>query len=262
MNIIQKQLEPFALLIEAQDKNICVEEFEQNKLLSLFREHKLVVLRNFIPFESSEDFAQYCTRWGEIAEWPFGQVLELKEHKDPKDHIFDHSYVPLHWDGMYRPQVPEMQIFQCVQAPDPEQGGRTTFSHTMKALANTQPEELELWKQITGTYKRKMEFYHSETIAPIIAEHPIEDFSVIRYCEPPLEGDDSFINHPDLEFTGATKEQLKIFQKSLKKSLYHPNSFYAHTWKTGDIVFSDNHCLLHGREAFKKTLLAICGKFM
>ncbi|MCB0417979.1 MAG: TauD/TfdA family dioxygenase, partial [Bdellovibrionales bacterium] len=29
-----------------------------------------------------------------------------------------------------------------------------------------------------------------------------------------------------------------------------PANFYAHEWKTGDVVLSDNHTLLHGREAF------------
>lgn len=48
--------------------------------------------------------------------WPFGAVLDVKEHADTKDHIFDNSYVPLHWDGMYKPTIPEFQLFHCVSA--------------------------------------------------------------------------------------------------------------------------------------------------
>lgn len=54
--------------------------------------------------------------------WPFGAILDVKEHADTKDHIFDNSYVPLHWDGMYKPTIPEFQLFHCVSAPGQDQG--------------------------------------------------------------------------------------------------------------------------------------------
>ena len=95
-----------------------------------------------------------------------------------------------------------------------------------------------------------MEFYDSKTVSPVITRHPRRDFSVIRYNEPPSEENGHFVNPPTLEFTGVGAEELVEFHRSLKESLYAPTNYYAHEWRTGDIVVSDNFSLLHGREAF------------
>lgn len=238
-------LKPFGVLIEPKDSND-VRDLAIENLRELFSREHLLVLRGFRTFQTAEEFSQYCERIGEISLWPFGKVLELSEQKNPEDHIFDNTYVPLHWDGMYRPQVPEFQIFHCVSAPRGDEGGRTTFSNTAMALERVSPEARNAWAKVTGLYERKMEFYHSKTVAPIITEHPVKGFPVIRYCEPPREGDANFVNHPTLEFSGVSEN----FHESLREALYHPKNFYAHAWQTGDVVISDNYTLLHGREAF------------
>lgn len=250
MNFKIMSLNPFGVLLEALNSNDEIGQVEINKLRELFHKYHLVVLRGFRTFQNAEDFSNYCTRFGEISIWPFGKVLELIEQKNPADHIFDHNYVPLHWDGMYRPQVPEFQIFHCASAPQNNQGGRTTFSNTAIALAQTSSGDRELWNQVTGVYFRKMEFYESKTIAPIITKHPTFNYEVIRFCEPPLEGDKTFINHPNFEFKGLLESEITGFQKNLREALYSPHNFYAHAWQTGDVVIADNYTLLHGREAF------------
>jgi alpha-ketoglutarate-dependent taurine dioxygenase len=95
-----------------------------------------------------------------------------------------------------------------------------------------------------------MEYYDSKTVAPIIAEHPVKGFSVIRYNEPPRRGDRHFINHPALAFQGVAEDEIDDFHRTLREALYAPESFYAHAWCTGDILISDNYTLLHGRERF------------
>jgi alpha-ketoglutarate-dependent taurine dioxygenase len=244
------EVKPFGVLLEARrEAEVGVVSIAQ--LRELTRQHHLVVLRGFSAIGGAEAFADYCHRWGEISVWPFGKVLELVEHENPKDHIFDNNYVPLHWDGMYRPQVPEFQIFQCVSAPRGDHGGRTTFSNTTIALARVAPRLRELWSRVTGSYHRKMEFYESHTVAPIITPHPVKGFPVIRYNEPPRVGDDTFVNHPTLVFTGIP-EDVTDFHLRLREALYAPENYYAHSWQTGDIVISDNYTLLHGREAFSR----------
>lgn len=243
-------LNPFGLLVEPHYPNADLNDVDVELLRELFWREHLLVFRGFRKFQGPEDFSSYCERWGEISIWPFGKVLELTEHESPEDHIFDNNYVPLHWDGMYRPQVPEYQIFNCVQAPLPGQGGRTTFSNTILALENAPVEALSMWSQVTGHYQRKMEFYESKSISPIITTHPRKGFSVIRYNEPPDEVRGHFLNPPNLEFTGVSCEDLPAFHQSLKSALYSPTSFYAHAWVEGDLVIADNYTLLHGREAF------------
>lgn len=250
MNLKMTHLNPFGLLIEPKNSTDDIRSIDIEALRKLFNRDHLIVLRGFRSFRSAETFAEYCSLWGEISLWPFGRVLELIEQKQPTDHIFDHNYVPLHWDGMYRPQVPEYQIFHCVNAPGHDQGGRTTFSHTGLVLERASAQTRALWARVTGTYSRKMEFYHSKTAAPIITIHPVKGFPVIRYCEPPQEDDKNFVNHPTIAFEGIAANDATAFHRGLRETLYAPENFYAHSWQSGDVVIADNHTLLHGREAF------------
>lgn len=244
------QMNPFGVMIESTEANQDVLNIDVEELRLLFQKEHLVALRGFQTFKDAEEFSKYCEIWGEIGIWPFGKVLELVEQENPKDHIFDHNYVPLHWDGMYRPQVPEYQIFHCVRAPLSGQGGRTTFSNTVLALKSVSSHLRSMWSQVTGIYQRKMEFYNSKTVSPVITPHPRNGFSVIRYNEPPSSEKGDFVNPPDLKFTGLCNEELEIFHQSLKEALYAPAHFYVHEWQTGDVVIADNFTLLHGREAF------------
>lgn len=250
MKYKKTQINPFGILIESDDPTQGIHELNVEELRQIFRREHLIALRGFRTFKGADDFAKYCELFGEISVWPFGKVLELVEHENPKDHIFDNNYVPLHWDGMYRPQVPEYQIFHCVRAPSPGQGGRTTFSNTILALENASLELRNLWKKVTGIYQRKMEFYQSKTVSPIITQHPYKNFSVIRYNEPPSDEKGHFLNPPDLEFTGLTDREREVFHLGLKKALYSPSCFYAHEWQAGDVIIADNFSLLHGREEF------------
>jgi alpha-ketoglutarate-dependent taurine dioxygenase len=242
-------IKPFGMLIEPTSVH-SMSDLNIEHLRQLFWQEQLLVLRGFDTFKNSEDFAHYCESWGEISLWPFGKVLELIEQDNPKDHIFDNSYIPLHWDGMYRPQVPEFQIFHCVTPPLSGQGGRTTFSNTLLVLKHASAETKALWDKVTGIYQRTMEFYNSKTKSPIINRHPYQSCSVIRYNEPHSEDKGPFVNPPMLEFTGISDKELNAFHYSLKNALYHPNNFYAHAWCQGDVVIADNFSLLHGREAF------------
>ena len=241
---------PFGAVIRAKNEQQHVRDIDINKLKEIFQQEQLIVLRGFQTFVSADEFSGYCEQWGEVSLWPFGKVLELIEQEDPEDHIFDNSYVPLHWDGMYRPQVPEYQIFHCVNAPKSEQGGRTTFSNTKLALSHCSEDTKKTWETLTGTYQRKMEFYNSKTVSPLITKHPTRDFSVIRYNEPPGFSNETFINPPDIEISGADDKESKEIHVSIREALYNPQNFYAHEWKTGDVVIADNFSLLHGREGF------------
>ncbi|MCF6765564.1 TauD/TfdA family dioxygenase [Thiotrichales bacterium 19S3-7] len=243
-------LNPFGLLLEAHSENIKVTDIESEFLKDLFEKNQLLVLRNFEMFHTTDDFSNYCQRWGEISLWPFGKVLDLIEHDNPQDHIFDHSYVPLHWDGMYRPQIPEYQIFRCLKAPELDQGGKTIFSNTISALHHASSSDKELWQTAIGTYHRQMEFYHSKTISPVITKHPYKNSSIIRYNELVNDNKGEFINRPNASFSGIEKDKLNEFHQSLTRALYDPKNCYAHQWQENDIVIADNFSLLHGREAF------------
>lgn len=250
MKFRTSRIQPFGLLVEPYSDQEELQDIEVEQLRSLFWQEQLLVLRGFKSLANAEEFVNYAEQWGEISVWPFGKVLELVEQDNPQDHIFDNHYIPMHWDGMYRPQVPEYQMFHCVKAPLPEQGGSTTFSNTLLALKNATSSERALWEKVTGRYKRKMEFYDSTTVSPVVTKHPYKEFSVIRYNEPPRDDKKPFLNPPGLEFTGLSERELEDFHQSLQQALYAPANFYAHSWQAGDIVIADNFCLLHGRQAY------------
>ncbi|MFF4223666.1 TauD/TfdA dioxygenase family protein [Streptomyces abikoensis] len=241
---------PFGVAIQAPEPGAHVRDLAVDPLRALVREHGVLLLRGFDTFGTPEELSAYCERWGEPSVWPFGTVLDLVEKERPEDHIFDSSYMPMHWDGMYREQIPEFQIFQCVHAPGAGDGGETTFSDTAAVLRNTDPATVEKWSRVTGTYQRTMEFYDSVTVSPLVTTHPHSGTPVIRYNEPTATDDAGFVNHPDLRFTGLPEEDLAEAHRTLRAALYDPAHLYAHSWRTGDLVVTDNYSLLHGRNAF------------
>lgn len=244
-------LEPFGLAIHAIDRGRPLNELSVAPLRALVREHRLLLLRDFVGFAEPAELSAYGERWGQLSVWPFGTVLELVQQPDPADHIFDHSHMPMHWDGMYREHIPEFQIFQCVHAPGEGNGGETTFSDTAAVLAHADPATRALWSRATGTYHRTMEYYDSTCVSPVVTVHPVHGTPVIRYNEPTAEAGETFVNHPDLTFSGlADESELAELHRGLRAALYDPSHLYTHAWRTGDLVVTDNHTLLHGRNAF------------
>ncbi|CAM1372418.1 Pyoverdine biosynthesis protein PvcB [Tenacibaculum litopenaei] len=252
MNVKLTKLKPFGLLVEPVEVNTVITSVNKEYVERLIDTEHLVVLRGFKSFRDSDDFVSYCEEFSAISVWPFGKVLELVVHETPKDHIFDNSYIPLHWDGMYRSQVPATQVFHCVSAPGKEHRGGTTFVNTKQVLEKLPENYVSSLSDISCTYTRKMEYYDSKTQAPLITKHPDKEYDVIRYCEPPTSNDASFINHPGFELSGVPKEDTTQFVEGLNAILYADDNLYTHRWETGDVVFSDNHTLLHGRESFTK----------
>lgn len=252
MSIEKTFLKPFGVMLEAGVEGGSLTEISSNELRELFNEHQIVVLRNFADIKTQNELIEFSEQWGQVSLWPFGKVLELTQQENPQDHIFDNSYVPLHWDGMYREEIPEFQIFQCVYAPKENKGGRTTFSHTPLALKTVSESTRALWQKATGHYQRKMEFYDSEVSSAVITPHPFKNYNVIRYNETVTSDKaEGFINHPQQHFSGIETNEVDDLHNSLRSALYSEDCLYSHEWRTGDIVIADNLTLLHGREAFE-----------
>ncbi|MEO0335839.1 MAG: TauD/TfdA family dioxygenase [Pseudomonadota bacterium] len=245
-----EKVKPFGAILQSDNAGASIHNLDAAELRSLLRENQLLVLRGFASVPNRKCLIQFSQSLGEISMWPFGEVLELVEQRSPEDHIFDNNYVPLHWDGMYRPHVPEIQVFQCVRAPEESHGGETTFSNTRMVLERMTKAEVSSLRAVSAYYERNMEYYQSKTLAPIVNSHPEFGFDVIRYCEPPETGDKSFINHPGFELRGLDRDNVTEFQQKLKEELYFEENFYAHKWQTDDVVLSDNYTLLHGRNKF------------
>ena len=241
---------PFGSLVTPQEKHTPLHTIAIDELRDLVRTAHLIILRGFAAFADTPQFSHYCTQWGKISLWPFGEVLELKVHEQPQDHIFAADYVPLHWDGMYRPTIPEYQIFHCVTAPLADQGGQTCFVNTRQVLAHASKAQLSQWSDITIEYERSMAFYSSRCLSPLITAHPHRDYAVLRYNEPHAPTQGPLINPPHVHFVDLDSAQQAIVSQDLRRILYDPRFLYTHQWADGDVVIADNFTLLHGRHAF------------
>ncbi len=225
---------PFGLLIEPARNAQPVQSLAIEALRELARRHGVLILRGFESgFTDPERLTRYGEEWGEIMMWPFGAVLDVKEHENATDHIFDSSYVPLHWDGMYKPTLPEFQLFHCVHAPAADEGGRTTFINTRQLLTELDGERLARWERVHITYRiKQVVHYGGQVRSPLLVPHPVSGETVLRYNEPPREGV-RFLNQHALEIEGVAPAEQAAFLQDLHQRLYDPRYFYAHQWQGG-----------------------------
>jgi len=243
-------MQPFGLLVVAREHGHPIQSLPPAWFKERIREHRLLLLRGFAPFPTPEGLSDYCATWGELMLWPFGSVLELVEHPDPTDHIFDSSCVPYHWDGMYTKQLPAYQFFHCVNAIDASDGGRTIFCDGSRIWADADPVLRERWKNIVVTYTiEKVAHYGGQVTAPLVCSHPVDGSPVLRFNEPPPMRI-RFLNRPSLRFEGLSPDAVDAFVEEMRALLYSQRYMYSHEWKTNDMVIADNYVLLHGRTAF------------
>lgn len=248
-SVLAEDIVPFGKIIHASTARAAdARQIPVPTVRELVREHHILVLRGFDLF-TQEELAGYAGMWGQVLAWPFGRVLELVEHEHPVDHVFDHSWMPFHWDGAFVEQIPEFQIFQCV-SPGDGTGGRTVFCDTTRVLGGADPATRELWEKVTVTYRiANRSHYGGTAVSPIIVPHPDRGFPTMRYAEPVPE-DIEFQNRHSVEFDGVPPDRVDEIAQKLREALYDRRCRYAHSWETGDVVITDNYTLLHGREPY------------
>ncbi len=244
---------PFGIIITPTCPNVTIDELDVNELKDLVRQHALVIIRGFVnQFQNRSLLINFAGKWGEIMMWPFGEILDIKYDPQTNDHIFDNSYVPLHWDGMYKPAIPELQIFYCLSSPNENSQGGTTFTHTTKLLNTINEELVNQWEKINVTYSiKQVVHYGGKVTSPLITTHPDLGTRILRYNEP-VRSDGTFLNQHQLQYHNIEPEKQAGFEKNLLELLYDKRFYYAHQWQQNDIVIADNFSLLHGRESFTR----------
>jgi alpha-ketoglutarate-dependent taurine dioxygenase len=244
-------LAPFALLVRPDAGPVPLEGLPIERLRPLLLQHRLLVLRGFSPCADKDGWASYCRRWGPLLEWDFGFVFEVVEHAAPKNYLFTSGSVPYHWDGAFARQVPWLQMFQCVEAPGEGQGGETLFCDTARVCADASPEDRERWQNVEIEYAtEKVAHYGGKIRAALVARHPLTGETTLRFNEP-ANAATVRLNTPELVVHGLPPEQVEGFLNDMQKRLYDPRNAYAHAWRPGDVVITDNHVLLHGRAPYR-----------
>lgn len=240
-----QELSPFGLLISAAAPEADLRTLPVGLLRDLIGQHLVLVLRGFAPL-GDDALPGYCRRFGEILEWEFGAVNELRVKEDAKNYLYTNRAVPFHWDGAFVGRVPSYIFFYCQQATRPESGGETLFCNTYRLIELAGHAQLERWQQISITYStEKVVHYGGSFRSPLLTKHPHNGRTVLRYAEPVED-----LNPVHLAIEGVATEEQPRFLADMHARLNDARCCYAHEWVSGDVVFADNHALLHGRRAF------------
>ncbi|MFG2177933.1 TauD/TfdA dioxygenase family protein [Streptomyces abikoensis] len=226
------ELAPFGVLLRPGSLGHDLRELPVDTLRRLVRRHRLLVLRGFAGCVGDGELAEWASAWGRACE-----VLDTDEK----------GRVPLHWDGLFAPRVPEFQILDCVSASEGGQAGRTLYCDTVRLLADADAMVgAGSWQGVTVTYRVPG---GQRAACPLVVPHPRDGAPTLRFHEPPHEDDPDLLDRPSHQFDGIDAPAVPALLDGLRAALHDPRYLYAHAWRTGDVVVADNHALLHGREA-------------
>ncbi|GAA4703925.1 TauD/TfdA dioxygenase family protein [Phytohabitans rumicis] len=243
---------PFGLLVEARTGDARLDELPAKLLLDKAREHRLLLLRGFVPFADARQLTAFGEYLGDVPIWSFGPILELVEHEHPADGVFGNNWLPFHWDGMFLDRIPEFQVFQCIYAPGDGQGGRTVFSDTTLVLADLPADSRSVWEATEVVYTvAKKAHYGGLVRSPLVVPHPDRSFPTLRYHEP-VPAEMAYPNPVTLRYEGIRPDEVPRVEQTVREALYHPRHAYTHDWHTGDVVIADNYTLLHARESYTR----------
>lgn len=238
-------LEPFGLAVVSARGGAHPGGIPSPRLKEWVARHGVVVARGFAALEGGA-LPEFGGRFGEVLGWDFGQVNELRVDAGARNYLYTSRAVPFHWDGAFVGRVPRYILFQCEAAPPRGAGGETLFCDTRRLLERAAPHEREAWGRVVVTYStEKIVHYGGTFSSPLLARHPIGGEQVLRYAEPVSD-----LNPVRLEIEGLEGQTVEAFVRGMHRRLRDPAACYAHRWRAGDILFADNHALLHGRHAF------------
>lgn len=240
-----EQLQPFGLVVRPVSPGTNLLELPTSLLQQWIDEHRFVVLKGFAPLNGAA-LPDFCRGLGELLEWEFGAVNDLRVDPKTKNYLYTNRAVPFHWDGAFLSRSPHYIFFHCDAAPDAQAGGETLFCDTVRLLAQAPSELQKLWQHVAITYTtEKIVHYGGRFSSPLLSSHPTLGFRVLRYAEPVED-----LNPVQLEIDGISKEQQPGFIADMHRRLNDENCCHAYAWESGDVVIADNFALLHGRRAF------------
>jgi alpha-ketoglutarate-dependent taurine dioxygenase len=243
----QSPQSPFGLVISAERKT-ALAETSSALITDLVNSHRLVVLRN-ISTPTDEEMIRFAKSLGEVLEWEFGAINELKMDPSAKNYLYTESAVPMHWDGAFLGKIPRFIFFHCTVAPAADSGGETIFCDTTRVLKDIAPEELLAWRRVSITYStEKVVHYGGQFQSPLLGKHPETGAEIIRYAEPVRD-----LNPVRLDIDGFDEQASEALIERMRSLLYAPSACYSHQWQDGDILIADNNACLHGRRAILKS---------
>lgn len=243
------QIKPFGLIAEATMPDMTLLDIPKEEIVTLINEFQLIIFRNFNTL-ADDDYCDFAKQFGNLLAWEFGDILELKIHENPANHIFNAGRVELHWDGCYLDVEPHYNLFQCVNSSDNDSGGKTLFVNAINFWEKSTPKQKELWDSVTVEYSTEKKAHYGGSLkSALFPVNPYNGKKVLRYIEA-FNEDSQHINATKVAVEGYSPSESDAFLRELNYRVYQKEVMYEHTWKTGDFLMADNSNLLHGRSRF------------
>jgi len=227
-----------------------------------------LLLQGFTMEVKKEVFRAKAKQLGEIQQWPFGDIIEIRENIDLNmNNVLTREDMPFHYDGVFKTvqneetgeviSVPPLfQMFRN-RAASQQVGGLTLFasSRNMLPLLGHEiipVEELRKLKWKTFTAKNDG-FGGDELQLPFIAAHPETGVDTFRFHEPwPESKCVAGKSEPTIvEVVGLPAAESEALCEKLTRLLYDRRVAYRHQWTEGDFIFNDNATTHHTRTAFE-----------
>ena len=243
-----KKSAPFGALIRAEGK---VQDIPSGFIQACLDTFSLVLIRG-VKSPTREEFLTFCKSYpkAKLLEWETGPVMEMKVDANAKNYLFSNERVPFHWDGAFF-KVPSILAFHCITPPSTGAGGETLFCNTSLIWDSATPSQKRTWRKLRLRYvTEKVAHYGGTVEVPLVDTHPKNGRTILRFAE----AVESALNPVTLELFGlANEKQHRAALKELVGLVYNPRFLQEVRWQEGDILLADNHTLIHGRRAFKKS---------
>jgi alpha-ketoglutarate-dependent taurine dioxygenase len=218
-------------------------------IAAALRTERLAVVRD-AQLGSKEEFAAFARALipgrDQLLGWDFGEVMELREHADPKNYLFSAEDVPLHWDGAFH-RVPSFLVFYCVESSYPVGGGNTIFCNTERLRRSLGDAESAGLRDVRLTFEtKKVAHYGGAITVDLLDRHPLDGAPIMRFAEPVATA----LNPVTARVEGRAPAESDAFFAHMRSRLENATLMYEHQWQKGDLLIADNHALVHGRRAF------------
>lgn len=242
-----ERLSPFGISITLLDDSP-IEALSRAMIEDLILQHKVVLIRG-VRVPSRQQFLDFSLGFSDrrTVDWNVGPVMEMRVDPQAKNYLFSREAVPFHWDGAFH-QVPDWLLFSCLETPAAS-GGETLFANTEMILEEADRNSRTVWQNTEIEYvTEKLAHYGGQVVRKLVQVHPLSGRPVLRYSEPVR----TELNPVHVKVLGASAHHERALLEDLGRRIYDPRFCLKHEWRVGDLLFADNHSLLHGRTAFAK----------
>ncbi|KAJ5613831.1 Isocyanide synthase A [Penicillium herquei] len=244
-----------------------LEDVDMKRLRRLALSSAPLLLRDFTMEVEKEVFREKARQLGELQQWPFGDILEVRENVDINmNNVLTNEAMPFHYDGVFKmvkdkktgewiSTPPLFQMFRNRSASQ-SKGGATLFSSSRNLLPLLGSDTISLeelrslkWKTFTEVNDA---FGGHDLHLPFIVAHPETGADTFRFHEPwPESKCVAETSKPTIvQVVGWPEAQSDALCEKLTDLLYDRRVVYHHHWKAGDFIFNDNATTHHTRTAF------------